>query len=253
MTRVALVTGAGAGIGAAIARRFAAEGYVVFAADVDVPAASAVAKAICRAGSRATALQMDVGQGADIDRAFQTIERDAGRLDVLVNNAGIAPPQSLFEIRPDDWERVIRVNLTGTFLSAQAAARLMTRQGGGCIINVASANAVAAHPDLIHYAASKGGIVSLTKALAVALAEYHIRVNAIGPGSVRTPMTEARYARPGTLAGVLSRIPLGRIAEPEEIAGIAAFLASADGSYLTGITIYADGGRLALNGVMPAR
>ena len=249
-SRAALVTGAGAGIGAAIARRFARDGFWVFAADVDTGGAQRTADDIRADGFRATPLGMDVGVPEDVASGFARLESEAQRLDVLVNNAGIAPAADFFDIGHEDWERVIRVNLTGTFLCSQAGARIMRVHGGGVIINLSSGNALMPHPTLIPYAASKGGIGSLTKAMAVALAEYGIRVNAIGPGSVRTPMTQVSYSAPGAMDKILSRTPIGRVAEPEEIAGVAAFLASPDSSYVTGITVYADGGRAALNGVV---
>ena len=248
--RVALVTGAGAGIGAAIARRFARDGFWVFAADVDTGGAQRTADDIRAEGFRATSLLMDVGVPEDVAAGFAGLEAEAQRRDVLVNNAGIAPAADFFDIGREEWERVIRVNLTGTFLCSQAGARIMREHGGGAIINLSSGNALMPHPTLIPYVASKGGIGSLTKAMAVALAEYGIRVNAIGPGSVRTPMTQVSYAAPGAMDKILSRTPIGRVAEPEEIAGVAAFLASPDSSYVTGITVYADGGRAALNGVV---
>jgi NAD(P)-dependent dehydrogenase (short-subunit alcohol dehydrogenase family) len=247
---VALVTGGAAGIGAAIARRFARDGFFVFVGDVDTAAADLTTRIIADGGGRTASMPMDVSRPEQVAAAFDRIKGEAGRIDVLVNNAGIAPVQNFLDITPEQWERVVGVNLTGTFLCAQAAARLMISASRGCIINLSSNNAVAAHPTLLHYAATKGAINSLTKGLAVALAPHGIRVNAIAPGSVRTPMTEPQYAPPGALDRVLARTPLGRIAEPDEIAGVAAFLASPDASYLTGTTIYADGGRLALNGVM---
>jgi len=248
--RVALVTGAGGGIGGAIARRFARDGFWVFAADLDDEGARRTADGIQAAGFHATPLRMDVGSREDVASGFVRLGQEAGRLDVLVNNAGIAPAADFLDIAYEEWERVLRVNLTGTFLCSQAAARIMRGHGGGAIINMSSGNAVMPHPTLIPYAASKGGIDSLTKAMAIALAAHGIRVNAIGPGSVRTPMTETSYAAPGAMERILSRTPIGRIAEPEEIAGVAAFLASPDASYVTGITVSADGGRAALNGVI---
>jgi glucose 1-dehydrogenase len=247
---VALVTGAGSGIGAAIARRFARDGLWVFVADVDSSGAQGTADGIRAEGFRATPLRMDVGLLEDVADGFAQLKKEAKRLDVLVNNAGIAPPAGFFDIGWEEWEWVIRVNLTGTFLCSQAGARILRKHGGGAIINMSSGNALMPHPTLIPYAASKGGIGSLTKAMAIALAEYGIRVNAIGPGSVRTSMTEVSYAAPGAMDRILSRTPIGRVAEPEEIAGVAAFLASPDSSYVTGITVYADGGRAALNGVV---
>src|SRR5688572_21023757 len=151
---VALVTGGGAGIGAAIARRFARDGFFVFVGDIDTAAADLTTRSIADAGGQAASLRMDVSRPEQVAATFDRIKDEAGRIDVLVNNAGIAPVQNFLDITPEQWERVVGVNLTGTFLCAQAAARLMISANRGCIINLSSNNAVAAHPTLIHYAAT---------------------------------------------------------------------------------------------------
>jgi NAD(P)-dependent dehydrogenase (short-subunit alcohol dehydrogenase family) len=169
----------------------------------------------------------------------------------MVSNAAVQAEIPFLDLTEQEFDRVIRVNLKGTFLCGQTAARHMVETGTrGTIINMSSVNAVVAHPVLVHYAASKGGIGMLTKGMAVSLAPHGIRVNGIGPGTVNTPINANFFGMPGMIDRFLMRTPLGRIAESDEIASVAVFLASDEASYVTGTTIYADGGRLALNGVM---
>jgi NAD(P)-dependent dehydrogenase (short-subunit alcohol dehydrogenase family) len=179
-----------------------------------------------------------------------------GRIDVLVNNAGIVSGGDFLEISEEEFDHVMAVNLKGSFLCSQAAAKHMVEHveaGGdpGCIINLSSVNAVFAIANQVPYSISKGGINQLTKVASLSLAKYGIRVNAIGPGSIMTKMLESVANDPEAQARVLSRTPMRRIGDPSEIASIAAFLASNDASYLTGQTIYADGGRLGLNYTVP--
>jgi NAD(P)-dependent dehydrogenase (short-subunit alcohol dehydrogenase family) len=169
----------------------------------------------------------------------------------MVANAAVQAEIPFLDLTEQEFDRVIRVNLKGAFLCGQNAARHMVESGTrGTIINMSSVNAVVAHPVLVHYAASKGGIAMLTKGMAVSLAPHGIRVNAIGPGTTNTPINANFFSMPGMVERFLMRTPLGRIAEADEIATVAVFLASDDASYVTGTTIYADGGRLALNGLM---
>ena len=243
--KTAVITGASAGIGAAIAERFVEEGASVLLTDLAEDSGVAVAK---RLGQRF--LRADMASTADRDALFKDVASTWGRLDILVNNAGITHAAELNELTEEGFDRVIAVNVKAATFATQAAARLM--QEGGSIINLSSVNAVLAIPNQISYAISKGAIRQLTNVTAVALAPRGIRVNAIGPGTIMTEMGKSVMASEEQRQRILSRTPLGRVGDPEEIASIAAFLASDEASYITGQTIYADGGRLGLNYTMPA-
>ena len=247
--RVAIVTGAARGIGFACAQRFAAEGAAVVLADRDEAAVTAAAASI--AGAEGVAA--DVSRKADVEALVARALARHGRVDVLVNNAGITHACEFLELAEEDFDRVLAVNLKSMFLCGQAVARAMVNAGGGgSIVNMSSANAVVAIPNQVPYVVSKGGINQLTKVMAVALAPHGIRVNAIGPGTILTEL--ARTAVLGNREAerrILGRTPLGRLGDPDEVARVAAFLASEDASYVTGQTIYPDGGRLALNYTVP--
>jgi NAD(P)-dependent dehydrogenase (short-subunit alcohol dehydrogenase family) len=246
--KVAIVTGAARGIGLAIAQRFVKEGAKVVLADR--LAAETVAEA-SKLGPAATAVPTDVGDAVEVRRLVARTAERFGRLDCMVANAAVQAEIPFLDLTEEEFDRVIRVNLKGAFLCGQTAARHMVEaRTPGSIINMSSVNAVVAHPVLVHYAASKGGIAMLTKGMAVSLAPHGIRVNAIGPGTVNTPINANFFSMPGMVERFLMRTPLGRIAEADEIASVAVFLASDEASYVTGTTIYADGGRLALNGLM---
>ena len=252
--RVAIVTGGARGIGLAIATRFVAEGASVVIADIDSVAGEAAAGALGAAKCRFVAT--DVGAARDAENAVAEACRLFGRLDILVNNAGIVHGADLLDLREADFDHVLRVNLKGAFLVGQAAARRMVAQvragtAPGIIVNMSSINAVVAIPDQVPYCVSKGGLDQLTKVMALSLARFGIRVNAIGPGSIMTDILKAVASDRQAQRKILSRTPLGRIGDPDEIAAIAVFLASDDSSYITGQTIYADGGRLGLNYVVP--
>lgn len=248
--KVAIVTGGARGIGHAIARRFLAEGASVVLADVDDEAADAAAAELKPLGD-VLAVACDVGERLDVRNMIAETIDAFGRVDVLVNNAGIVFGGGFLELEEEDFDRVLRTNLKGSFLVAQAVARQMVEQieaGGppGAIVNMSSINAVLALPDQVPYSISKGGINQLTKVAALALAPYGIRVNAVGPGSVMTEMLEQVVDQDDARERILSRTPLGRIGDPSEIAAVVAFLASDQASYMTGQTVYADGGRLPL-------
>jgi glucose 1-dehydrogenase len=249
--RVALVTGGGRGIGQAIALAFAREGARVAVADVDGRTAAATARRIGQ--RRALALQMDVADSMSVDAGFTALDRRWGRIDIAVANAAIEPIVPFLELDEDTWDRILDVNLKGTFLVAQRAARRMARRRRGVIITLSSVNAEVARPESAAYAASKGGVRQLTKAMAIGLAPLGIRVNAIGPGTVVTGLTRHLLKNRAWRDAVNSRTPMQRVADPREIAEVAVFLASPASSYMTGSTVYVDGGRLALNGLMPLR
>lgn len=249
--KVAIVTGAARGIGAAIAGRFLDDGARVVIADIDEDAGSEAVKALGGRGA-VRFIRTDVGDSAEVANLVDTTVDAFGQIDVLVSNAAILAPIDFLDLAEADFDRVIRVNLKGSFLAGQAVARRMVERvkaGGppGAIINLSSVNAVFAIANQVPYSVSKGGINQLTKVMALSLAAYGIRVNAIGPGSINTEMLASTMQNPEARRRILSRTPLGRIGEPAEIAAIAAFLASDDASYITGQTIYADGGRLPLN------
>ena len=255
--KVAIVTGAARGIGYAIARRFLEEGASVVVADIDGHAGSSAAEDLGGFGP-VRFVECDVGERLDVRNLVAVTVDGFGDVDILVNNAGIAPACDFLDLKEEEFDRVIRTNLKGAFLCAHAVSRHMVEQlesGGrpGVIINMSSVNAVFAIPNQVPYCVSKGGIGQLTKVMALALAQYGIRVNAIGPGSVMTELLESIMKDPEARGKILSRTPLGRIGEPAEIAAVAAFLASDEASYITGQTIYADGGRLPLNYTVPVR
>jgi NAD(P)-dependent dehydrogenase (short-subunit alcohol dehydrogenase family) len=252
--KIAVVTGAARGIGQAVAKRYVAEGAKVVLADIDERDGALAAKHL---GATARFIRCDVGDARDVDNMVEAACRAfTGDIDILVNNAGIVHGGEFLELAEDDFDRVLRVNLKGAFLVSQAVARRMVgqiRQGKspGTIINMSSINSVVAIGNQIPYCVSKGGIAQLTRATALALAPHGIRVNAIGPGSVMTEML-ARVAKDiDSRRRMMSRTPLGRFAEPEEVASVAVFLASDDASYVTGETVFADGGRLVLNYTVP--
>jgi NAD(P)-dependent dehydrogenase (short-subunit alcohol dehydrogenase family) len=259
--RVAVITGAAQGIGAACARAFADEGALVVVSDVNEVGGTALVRDIAAAGGTAIFCRADVGERADADSLVAHAVENFGRIDVLVNNAGIVHAAEFVDLAEEDFDRVLRVNLKGAFLCGQAAARQMLAQapradgaggaGRGVIINMSSVNAVLAIANQVPYTVSKGALNQLTKVMAIGLAAKGVRVVGIGPGSIATEMLKtAVLTNEAAKARILSRTPMGRLGEPAEIARIAVFLASDDASYLTGTTLYPDGGRLGLNYVM---
>jgi len=257
--RVAVITGGARGIGRACAERFLAEGAKVVIGDVDAAALAETQAALGNAVLRTSVA--DVSRRADVERLLAEAVAAFGRLDILVNNAGIARNQDFLSITEDDFDSVIGINLRGAFFGTQAAARQMIAQNagaapdarrGGVIINMSSVNAHLAIPTLATYAISKGGLNQVTTTASVALAPHGIRVVGIGPGTIATDMVaKAIMTSDAARRSVMSRTPIGRCGEPSEVASVAAFLASDDASYITGQTIYPDGGRLILNYTVP--
>ncbi len=256
--KVTIVTGGARGIGFACARRFCEDGSKVIIADVDEERGSEAAKTLTENGGEAGFVACDVSERLDIRNLITTTVEAHGQIDVLINNAGIVIGGDFLELKEDDFDRVLRVNLKGAFLAGQAVARQMvsqTEEGGapGSIINMSSINAVFGIANQVPYSVSKGGLNQLTKVMSLSLAPHGIRVNAIGPGSIMTDMLSTVNSDEEARHRVLSRTPMGRIGDPVEIAAVAAFLASDDASYVTGQTIYADGGRLGLNYTVPVK
>jgi NAD(P)-dependent dehydrogenase (short-subunit alcohol dehydrogenase family) len=254
--KTVIVTGGANGIGLAIAGRFAKAGASVVIADIDEANGRAAEAGLTGAGGRACYIACDISDEEQISRLIEGAIAFGGRIDVLVNNAAILDSADFLDLDADEFDRVLRVNLRGAFLAGQATARRMVAQvkaGGepGAIVNLSSVNAVFALPDHTAYSITKGGISQLTKAMALSLARYNIRVNAIGPGSIKTAMLAEVMSDENVRRRILSRTPLGRLGEVDEIAEVALFLASPAASYITGQTIYADGGRLPLNYTVP--
>lgn len=242
---LALVTGGAQGIGYASAEALLEDGAKIILADINEDAVMAAAEKL---GQGTVAMVCDMGDTAQIDAMFDAIAKDHGPVSILVNNAGVAMPNDMFDTSIEDFKRVIDINLTGTFHAIQRATKMMVdHKIEGAVVNMSSINAVVSIPTIPAYCASKGGVMQLTKATALALAPHNIRVNAVGPGSIDTAMLAGVNADPDAMAKVMSRTPLKRIGTPREIGDVVAFLASSKSSYITGETIYVDGGRIGMN------
>ena len=243
--RIALVTGGAQGIGYACAEALAADGARLVLADINVDGVKAAAEKL---GNGTVAITCDVADPDQILAIFDQIEAEVGTVEVLVNNAGIAIAGDFLETTYEDFKKVIDINLLGSFVALQRAAKGMVAAGtGGAIVNMSSVNALLAIPSIASYCASKGGVMQLTKASSLALAPHNIRVNAVGPGSIDTEMLAGVNSNPAAMEMVMSRTPLKKIGEPKDIADAVAFLASQKAKYITGETIYVDGGRLGMN------
>jgi NAD(P)-dependent dehydrogenase (short-subunit alcohol dehydrogenase family) len=247
----ALVTGAGRGIGKTIALRFASEGAAVVVADVNGEWAAATAAEIRATGGKAHSIRLDVTQPVEVEAAVKEATGAFGRLDVLVNNAGVGLTKLMIDTSLEEWDLVLRVNLTGVFLCSRAAARVMIAQGGGRIINLASLSGQRGGTGRAAYGASKGGVTALTKVLAVELARHGINVNEIAPGPVNTEMTAVTHDE-ATRQAYHALIPMRRYAERDEIAAAAVFLASAESSFINGHTLNVDGGFQSSGLMLPA-
>ena len=245
-----LISGGSSGIGLATAQRFLAEGSRVFLAGLDQREVDSALAGLSPSGE-VSGLACDVSLEGDVTRMVAAAHRALGGIDVLINNAGTARRDPFLAIAAGDWDRIVAVNLRGMFLVAQAVSRHMVERGaGGAIINMSSTNGLAGEGDYAHYNASKGGVLLLTKTMAVELGRHGIRVNALCPGYIRTPLNEAMSASAGgaefETAYARERIPLGRAGEDEEVAAAYAFLASDDASFIHGAALVIDGGQLAV-------
>jgi NAD(P)-dependent dehydrogenase (short-subunit alcohol dehydrogenase family) len=245
--RVVVVTGGAQGIGEACVRRFAHEGALCLIADVDDQRGQTLAGEL-----GAGYIHCDVGDKAQVDALIARTTKEHGRIDVLVNNAGIFRAADFLEVSEADFDAVLRVNLKGAFLMGQAAARVMAAAGGGNIVNMSSVNGVLAIPNIASYNVSKGGINQLTRVMALALADKGIRVNAVAPGTIATELAaKAVLTSDEARARILSRTPMKRLGRPQEIADVVAWLASDAASYVTGEIVTVDGGRMTLNYTVP--
>ena len=246
--KVAIVTGAAKGMGKADVLKLSGAGAKVVLCDIDVPGCQEVADEIKNNGGESLVVKCDTSKKSDIDNVVAEAVKKFGKIDILVNNAGIYPFEPFLQMPEQNFEKVININLKGYFLMAQACANEMAKQKSGSIINIASVamgQAGVGFPSLVHYCASKGAIVAMTEAMTLELAPYNIRVNAISPGAIETPMIDPLKADPKTMEGTLARIPMHRVGKPEEVSNLVLFLASDASSYMTGADVVIDGGWLA--------
>lgn len=246
--KVAIVTGARRGMGRTHALILAEAGAKVLLADISKEECEEVVKEIEAKGGEAMAVKCDVSKKEEVDKMIETAIKKWGKLDIFVNNAGICQFKPFLDISEADWDKTIAINLKGYFLCAQAAAKKMAKQKSGAIVNIASVamgQVGVGFPNLAHYCASKGGIVAMTEALAIELAPYNIRVNAIAPGMIETPMIDPVKQDKASMEGILARVPLHRAGKPEEVSQAVLFLASDASSYVTGSVVVVDGGWLA--------
>jgi len=243
--KVAIVTGGSSGLGYGMALGLAKHGADVIVASLHLSKAVKVKKEIEKLGRRSLALKVDVTKMNSVKKMTEDALKKFKKINILVCSAGVSINIPALETTEEDWDRVVNINLKGTFLCNQAVGRIMIEQGGGKIINISSVSGQLGHPNHSPYAASKGGVVLLTKALAVEWAKYNINVNSIGPGYTRTPINEKRLSDKEFYNNVISKIPMGRLGNVEDVIGPVVFLASDASNYVTGHTLFVEGGRIA--------
>jgi len=246
--KVAIITGARRGMGRSHALALGKAGAKVVVADISQKDCQKVVEEIKKKGGEAIAVKCDITKKGEIENMVKQAIDKWGKVDILVNNAGICQFKPFLELTEEEWDRTLDINLKGYFFCAQAAAQEMVKQKSGVIINIASVamgQQGIGFPNIVHYCASKGGIVGMTEALAVELAPYNIRVNAISPGMIETPMIDPAKQDPKMMEAMLARVPMRRVGKPEEVSNLVLFLASDESSYMTGSTVVIDGGWLA--------
>lgn len=246
--KIAIITGARRGMGRTHALALAEAGAKVVVSDISLEDCQKVVEEIKKNGGEAIAMKCDVSKKAEVDEMVKKTIEEFGKVDVLVNNAGICQFKPFLELTEEDWDRTLDINLKGYFLCAQAVAKEMVKQKSGVIVNIASVamgQQGIGFPNIAHYCASKGGIVAMTEALAVELATYNIRVNAIAPGMIETSMIEQVKEDPKMMVAMLANVPMHRAGKPEEVSNLVVFLASDKSSYMTGSIVVVDGGWLA--------
>jgi len=246
--KVAIVTGARQGIGRGIALKLAEAGADVVVSDINLEDCQKVVEEIGGLGRKGLAVKCDVTQKSEVEEMVAQTVKELGKVDILVNNAGIYAPKPFLELTEEEWDKTIDIDLKGQFLCAQAAAKEMAKNKWGRIINIASIASGQVGAGVLasaHYCAAKGGVTGMTEALALELAPMGIRVNAVGPGAIDTAMTKGAFVDEQVKKGFLARIPVGRIGQPEDIAGMVVYLSSDEADYVNGATIFIDGGYLA--------
>ncbi len=244
--RIAVVTGAGNGIGRAVAEMFAAEGAHVYVSDVDGTSAGALAAAITGGGGKATPMTVDVSRGQDVTQLFREVKSAHGRLDILINNAGLNVRGDFRHMSDADWVKIREVNLDGVVRIARDGFDLLRASGRGALVNIASIMGHRGMRQLAGYSATKGAVSALTRTLAVEYAPFGIRVNALAPGFIETQLTQRVLKVPQFSKALIDKTPLGRFGTPEDVARAALFLSSDDSAYITGAEIAVDGGMAAM-------
>jgi len=243
--KTAVVTGAGRGLGKGYSLGLASAGSAVVCADIDGTAAGKTADEIRRSGGRAVGIRLDVTKPAEVQECFRAAADRLGSLDILVNNAGVEEINDFLSVTEEQYDTIMGVNLRGVFFTSQAAAKIMIRQNRGKIVNIGSLGSAIGLSQSSVYCGTKGGVVQITKTMAIELAKYNIQVNAMGPGYFRTPMTEPFFQDPEHRKWIEERIPAGRVGTADDLLGTLVFLSSSASDYLTGQIVYIDGGWLA--------